>query len=171
MAGTFSPVSALRMKNSLEDHGLAISSTLAMVGALSVACGTRALGSGAGDGTSICGCSAVLVSAWRGRSAQRAPKNTATRARIRTIPAMSDERSRAAGRASPAEMPGICGISALKRSASGFKRSDGDGSGIGLFAVTLYLMNAEKGKSKMENGPRENGKEKIENGGFLNTSV
>src|SRR5215472_3631035 len=56
MAGMFSPVRPLRMKNSFEDQGLAISSMLAITGALSVACGTSVLGSGAGEGTSICGC-------------------------------------------------------------------------------------------------------------------
>ena len=64
------------MKNSLDDQGLAISSMVAMPGAASVACGTTALGSGAGEGTSICGCgSPALVSEWLGRSAKCAPKN------------------------------------------------------------------------------------------------
>lgn len=51
----FSPLSSLRIKNFLEDQGLAISSMLAMPGEAWVACGIRVVGSGAGVGTSICG--------------------------------------------------------------------------------------------------------------------
>src|SRR5215467_12075563 len=132
MPGTFSPLRPLRMKNPFEDQGLAISSTLAMLGALSVACGAKVLGSGAGEGTSICGGSVVLLAAWCGRSAQRAPRNTARR--TATMPRMSlSEASLAVlGRGSGEETPGICGISVLKRSAGGLERSDGDESSIGL---------------------------------------
>src|SRR2546429_1075099 len=66
--GVLPPLSSLRIKNCLEDQGLAISSMLATPGEASVACGSRELGSGAGVGTSICGWSATRGSVCLGRS-------------------------------------------------------------------------------------------------------
>src|SRR3989440_4138559 len=76
---TSAPLTALRMKNCLEDQGLAISSTEATPGEVSVACGINVLGSGAGGGTSICACgSADLDCTPPGRSAPRAPRKATT---------------------------------------------------------------------------------------------
>src|SRR6266478_4465845 len=101
-----------------------------MPGFDSVACGSSVLGSGAGEGTSICGCwSAFGGSACFGRSAQRAPRKTTSST------ASSPITSFAAGlppgpRAPGPATPGMAGISDLKR-------SDGGWSGIS-FVPILY---------------------------------
>src|SRR2546429_277573 len=120
--GVLPPLSSLRIKNCLEDQGLAISSMLATPGEASVACGSRVLGSGAGVGTSICGWSATRGSVCLGWSAQRAPRKTTTSTRRSPIPSLREE-SRGGDGAPSEDTPGICGMSALKR-------SDGGRSGI-----------------------------------------
>src|SRR5690242_18587880 len=131
----------LRMKNCFEDHGLAISSTVATTGAAPVACGISVLGSGRGEGTSICGCgSADLMSERLGRSAQRAPrKATISTAKI-PIASLMVGPIGLRGLARGTVTPGICGISVLKRFDGGRSdvgwsdggRSDGGCSGISL---------------------------------------
>src|SRR5262249_16458948 len=106
-------------KKSFADQGFAISSMVAMPGALSLACGTKVLGSGAGEGTSICGCgSPVFDSPWPGRSAQRAPRKTTTSTTMSPMTSLREE-PLAPGPAWGAETPGTCGISTLKRSDGG----------------------------------------------------
>src|SRR6266446_1969571 len=85
---------------------------LAMPGSVAVACGSSVLGSGAGEGTSICGCcSTDCGGACFGRRAQRAPRKT-----TRSTAGFDAVAERGAG----PETPGICGISVLKRSDGGW---------------------------------------------------
>src|SRR5947207_4877678 len=130
---TSAPLTALRMKNCLEDQGLAISSTEATPGEASVACGISVLGSGAGGGTSICACGSADLDCTRpGRSAQRAPRK-ATTSTARSPMTSLREGLLVAGRGSGAVTPGICGMSALKRSDGGWL-----GIRVLIFALILY---------------------------------
>src|SRR4029077_412017 len=94
---------------------------LATPGSVAVACGTSVLGSGAGEGTSICGCcSTDCVGARLGRRAQRAPRKT-TRSTARSpMTSLTAGFDPAAERGPGPETPGICGISVLKRSDRGW---------------------------------------------------
>ena len=76
------------------------------------------LGSGAAEGTSICGCSTDGGAACFGRSAQRAPRKM-TRSTARS-PTTSLRAGLGATVARGPETPGICGISDLKRSDGGW---------------------------------------------------
>src|SRR5690242_5324969 len=118
-AGIFSPVRLLRMKNSLEDQGLAISPTSAMAGDASVACGSRVLGSGAGEGNSICGCPAALGCTGLGRNPQRTPKK-ARRSTARMLITSLAGGLPLEERGGAGETPGGCGIAVLKRSDGGW---------------------------------------------------
>src|SRR6267143_3435768 len=91
-----------------------------MPGFDSVACGSSVLGSGAGEGTSICGCwSAGGGSACFGRSAQRAPRKTTSSTASRLM--ISFAAGLPPGRRDPAPpTPGMAGISDLKRSDGGW---------------------------------------------------
>src|SRR6266566_2324886 len=91
---------------------------VATPGKASVACGSRVLGSGAGVGTSICGWSATRGSVCLGWSAQRAPRKTTTSTRRSPIPSLREE-SRGGDGVPSEDTPGICGMSALKRSDGG----------------------------------------------------
>src|SRR6266478_2333798 len=120
-AGMFSPLRRLRIKNSFEDHGLAISNASAIPGSAVVAWGSNVLGSGAGAGTSIWGCCwASCGSACFGRRAQRAPRKT-TRSTARSpMTSLTAGFGAVAERGPGPETPGICGISVLKRSDGGW---------------------------------------------------
>src|SRR5882762_7591950 len=106
-----------------------------MPGFDSVAFGSSVLGSGAGEGTSICGCcSAFGGSACFGRSAQRAPRKTTSSTASRLITSFAA--GLPPGRRAPAPpTPGMAGISDLKR-------SDGGWSGIS-FVLILYSNRSE----------------------------
>src|ERR1700730_13756620 len=90
-----------------------------MPGFDSVACGCSVLGSGAGEGTSSCGCcSACGGSVCFGRSAQRAPRKTTSNTASRLITSFAA--GLPPGRREPAPpTPGMAGISDLKRSDEG----------------------------------------------------
>src|SRR5690349_6851514 len=139
---TSKPLTVLRMKNCLEDQGRAISATVATLGEPSVAWAMSVRGSGAGEGTSICGCgSADLESTWRGRSAQRAPRKATTSTAISPMTSLR-EGLLLGGGGSGTVTPGICGISVLKR-------SDGGWSGISLIcSLTLYWKRMAYSKRK-----------------------
>src|SRR5579859_2612592 len=119
-AGTLSPVSLFRNRNSREDHGFAISLTLATPDPASVTFGTTALGLAAGGGTSICAAGAAIGrSSVFGRKIQRTANKQTTSA-VRNPISRNGLNSNCSGRAAGCEMPGTCGISVLKRSGDGW---------------------------------------------------
>src|SRR6266566_2324884 len=71
-----------------------------------------------GVATSICGWSATRGSVCLGWSAQRAPRKTTTSTRRSPIPSLREE-SRGGDGVPSEDTPGICGMSALKRSDGG----------------------------------------------------
>src|SRR5580704_7892381 len=91
-----------------------------MPGADSVAWGSSVLGSGAGAGTSICGCASAGGASTRlGRRAQRAPRKTTSSTASRPTTSLMAGLAPARFEPDPAT-PGICGISVLKRSDGGW---------------------------------------------------
>src|SRR5215472_3868034 len=91
-----------------------------MPGSASVACGIRVLGSGAAEGTSICGCCSTLGWTRPKRTAQRAPTKT-TRSTARSpITSLAPGLTAVDTWLPDPETPGMCGISVLKRSIGGW---------------------------------------------------
>src|SRR5215472_18434297 len=121
MARVLSLLKRLTKKNSLEGQGFAISASVAISGSAAVERGSAALGSVAGAGTSICGGGdAAGESLCLARSSHRDPKKKTTTKPSRAATSRNAGFNPGCLSVTPSETPGICGISALKRSAWGW---------------------------------------------------